>query len=392
MKKLIILTLALALVMASAAFASQTRVLTMGDNNRILVDDNNIWLFPSRLNNYPSLAIGEFQSSDNFTQFGVHWKFGDDQPWVVATYFDNNFEFEPFFAYPFDLYSDFEPTSNRRIHLFYAKAMGGNKFGARLSLYKNGYEDTGGLVGPAGTEESFRYFEGSLGLTSAADDWDISLTGGFGTWQDRVDPDIYSQPDGLIDLKALGRMFWTGTFTYVPHVSIEYHKQGEDYWYLTGGSVEVFKYTDMAIDLGIGQTYAPSANVEAVLDLGLRIDRFKVEYTDVAVPANNTESKANINSVPYFKLGLDAEVFNWLDARFGATSFWQWDSFEDAGTTTFKQNYASNQTFLGLGFHFGNLHVDTYTDPEVFLNGFDFISGDGNGEMNFQMSAVYDIM
>jgi hypothetical protein len=36
--------------------------------------------------------------------------------------------------------------------------------------------------------------------------------------------------------------------------------------------------------------------------------------------------------------------------------------------------------------------VDTYTDPEVFLNGFDFISGDGNGDMNFQMSAAYDLM
>jgi hypothetical protein len=395
MKKLIILTLALALIMAGAALASNTRVFTMGNNNTILTDDANIWLFPSRLNNYPHLAVGEFEASNDFTRFGVHWQFGDEAPWVLATYFENNSDFEPFFFYPLNLFNNYYPGSfppglnptNRRIHAFYARAMGTNKFGARLSLYKNGYEETNGF------EESFNYYEGSLGLTSAADDWDISLTGGIGSWKDNDAGVVYSQKDGLIDLAAVGRLFWTGTpFTRVPHASIEYHKQGEDYWYYTGASVEVFKYTNMAIDLGIGQIYAPSANVEAVLDLGLRIDRTKIEYTDVVVPANNTEDKANFNSVPYFKLGLDAEVFNWLDARFGATSFWQWDSFETAGTTTLKQNYANNNTYLGLGFHFGNLHVDTYTDPEVFLNGFDFISGDGNGSMNFGFSAVYDMM
>ena len=90
MKKLIILSLALVIVMSAAALASQTRVRTMGNNNTILVDDNNIWLFPSRLNNYPALAIGEFSGNNDFTRFGVHWQFGDDKPWVLATYFDND--------------------------------------------------------------------------------------------------------------------------------------------------------------------------------------------------------------------------------------------------------------------------------------------------------------
>ena len=35
---------------------------------------------------------------------------------------------------------------------------------------------------------------------------------------------------------------------------------------------------------------------------------------------------------------------------------------------------------------------DTYTDPELFLNGFDFISGNGSGDMNFQLSATYEMM
>jgi len=398
MKKLIILTLALTLVMATAAFASQTRVFTMGQNNVVLTDDANIWNWASRLNNYPALAVGEFGSSsaypasEDFSRFGVHWRFGDDAPWILATYFENNADFEPFFAYPINLFNNFNPSSNRRIHAFYARGMGTNKVGIRLSIFKNGYEDvSGGVTGTPGLEESFNYYEASLGLTANDDSWDIAVTGGFGTWKDRRNDSLYSQPDGLVDFSALGRMFWGSnpTHTHVPHAGIEFHKQGEEYWNYTGALVTTDKYTNMAIDLGIGHIYAPSTNVEAVLDIGLRLDRFKVENVTGAV---TTETKANFTSLPYFKLGLDAEVFSWLDARLGATSFWQWDKTEAAGTTDFKQNYADNDTYLGFGFHWGKMHVDTYTDPDLFLNGFDFISGDGNGDMNFQISAVYDMM
>ncbi|MGH8016025.1 MAG: hypothetical protein ACREBV_07535, partial [Candidatus Zixiibacteriota bacterium] len=84
MKKLIFLTLALALLMSTAAFASQTRVLTMGDNHVVLTDDANIWNWASRLNDYPNLAIGEFGYTgfSNFHQFGVHWQFEEENPWI----------------------------------------------------------------------------------------------------------------------------------------------------------------------------------------------------------------------------------------------------------------------------------------------------------------------
>ena len=94
MKKSIFITLILTLVLAMSAFASRTRVLTMGDNNTILLDDNNIWQFPSRINDYPGLAVGEIATGD-VTQFGIHWKLGDDNPYVLATYFDNQSPLQP---------------------------------------------------------------------------------------------------------------------------------------------------------------------------------------------------------------------------------------------------------------------------------------------------------
>jgi len=396
MKKLIFLTLAFALIMATAAFASNTRVLTMGDNHVILTDDANIWNWPSRLNNYPHLAVGEFGNSDEFTMFGVHWAFGDEAPWILATYFENNGNYYPYWGVPFNPTSD-----NKRGTFFYAKAMGSNKFGARASYVQSGFDYTDNAPLNANQEkETFMYFDASLGLTAADDSWDVAVTGGFGTWTDTEGGETISKPDGLIDFAALGRMFWGGgtNYSYVPHAGVEYHKGGFDY-YAAGASDFVIKATNFTVEVGIGQVYTPSENVEACLDLGLALSRDKTEGTD---PDTSSllpfESKYNYTTIPYFKLGLDAQVFSWLDARFGATSHWQKyknEYTDDTFNYDYKVNYADNQTYLGFGFHFGNLHVDTYTDPEIFLNGFDFITGAGDDsrtEMNFQMSAVYDIM
>ena len=59
MKKLLILTLAMCLL-ASASFATYTRVKTMGNNNMVLHDEYNIWMFPSTLYDYPEMFVGEF--------------------------------------------------------------------------------------------------------------------------------------------------------------------------------------------------------------------------------------------------------------------------------------------------------------------------------------------
>ena len=74
MKKMLTVALMMLLMMSINAFASETRVMTMGDNNTILLDDANIWEFPSRINDYPNLAIAEFSyAGDNrFGNFGIH--------------------------------------------------------------------------------------------------------------------------------------------------------------------------------------------------------------------------------------------------------------------------------------------------------------------------------
>jgi len=88
MKKALILAIGLLMLFSISSFASETRTLVMGDNNMIMVDDYNIFMFPGRVNNYPNLALGEFDYNfgNEFYDFGITWQFNDDNPWVLGTF------------------------------------------------------------------------------------------------------------------------------------------------------------------------------------------------------------------------------------------------------------------------------------------------------------------
>ena len=95
--------------------------------------------------------------------------------------------------------------------------------------------------------------------------------------------------------------------------------------------------------------------------------------------------------MPFWSIGLEADVFKWMDVRFGAVS--DWTSYKTEMPNTFEETekWPDNRTYVGFGFHWGRLHVDTYTDPELFLEGFDFISGNGSSDMNLYISALYEM-
>ena len=77
----------------------------------------------------------------------------------------------------------------------------------------------------------------------------------------------------------------------------------------------------------------------------------------------------------------------------GASSDWIIRKQEIGSDVEQKDKYAANDTYLGFGFHWGRLHVDTETDPDLFLRGFDFITGNGGGnDMNARISVVYELM
>ena len=395
MRKSLIIAFALLVILSMSAMASDTRVTTMGDNNMILLDDANIGLFPSRLYDYPDEATAEFRNN-NVTVFGVHWKFGEENPWVLGTYLHNGGVEIPAFILN-DIPMPNLPQDNKRIDLIYSRMLGLHKFGFHFGLRHSSYVDD---AEDDKDEACLSIYNFDFGLTPDGDKMDIAAGIEMITWSDKgtlADNSAYdiTKPSGNMTFYARGRYFYEmdKTCTLVPHVELTFGKNEADFYDVVNNVAELTgtgKLSSSVFDLGCGLQYTPATNVLAVLDFGIQIDNAKTEQIPAAAGATTTESTDKTFTLPYFKVGFDAEVFSWLDVRLGATSYW--NTVTDDQTTAKIKNtekYPENTTYLGFGFHWNRLHVDVQTNPDLFINGFEFISGNGTA-MNTRLSATYE--
>ena len=402
MKKMLTVALMMLLMMSINAFASETRVMTMGHNNTILLDDANIWEFPSRINDYPNLAVGEFSIYDGdngFGNFGIHWKFGDDNNWVLGTYVSTYAPWVPqrIFTggYPYDYRlipfdNNFSAWDNRGINLFFGYKMDAMNFGIGLATYGSAFKTDNTNDE---REESFAYYDLSLGMTEESNQLDVTMNIGIGTFTDKdANGDTEYESDGFLDFGLNGRIFFQ-TFdkvTLVPHFEFGYCNRGIKHAEYTDYT---FSQTGIDLDLGCGLNFTPATNVLAVLDFGFALDVIS-EEEDFGGTSKTEKAEANVY-LPYINIGMDADVFKWMDIRFGAThsnkGYGYAETIEPSDEEKNGKGYAENATYLGFGFHWGRLHVDTYTDPGMFLKGFNFLSG-ANNDMNFQISATYEMM
>jgi len=391
----------LVLLVASVS-ATETRVMTMGDNNTILLDEHNITIFPSRLYDYPNLAIAEFSNND-FTKFGVHWKFNEDKPWILGVYLHNGTPSDAAFN-PIDLPSrlgSYTDMSNQRMDMYYARMLGDSKFGFHFGLvHSSAKHDTDVLK----DESAFSTYRFDVGVTPKDNKYDVSAGLDFMSYTDKetyndgtnVTAVDVTEPDGNMGFYFMTRMFHQIDVktVFVPHAGIRYGKYSSNYYDETGDTMLTsVENKVIAIDLGVGMQYTPTENVLAVLDFGLSYDNVT---TDSYYPLDTlgVEDKNKVTSLPYIKMGLDAEVFKWMDVRFGATSYWDSETEEtnyDNIVIKHTYKYPENETYLGFGFHWNDLHVDVYSNPEMFLDGFNFLSGSTNN-MNFRISAVYEML
>ncbi len=387
-----IVTLALILLFSAGAFATNTRVLTMGDNNMVLLDDANIFIFPSRLLEYPNLAVGEF-ADDDFEELGIHWKFGEENPWVLATYFSTMPEGVPQDFLGNDLGEFTElGDDNKRVDLFYARRMGDYNFGFHFGYNRTKFEKVDLLI-PETIEEKTYFYDFGFGLTQPDGDWDLALDVGFGGWTDQNTAGVdETEPWRYVQFATRFRHFndHGPNWTLIKHIAASLGYRGET----DMAAVFEGRQRMVELELGLGANWTPSSKVLAVADFGLMYQSLKVEQEFAA-----TENEISLNGwSEFWKIGIDAQVFSWMDLRLGATSDWM--SFKDeiggvvpsSALVTVKRQAASNETFLGFGFHWGNLTLDTYTDADLFLRGFDFINGKSTGnDMNFRISAVYEM-
>ncbi|MCD6249846.1 MAG: hypothetical protein J7J98_05925 [candidate division Zixibacteria bacterium] len=403
MKKILILAVGLMMLMSLSSFASETRTMVMGENNMIMVDDYNMFMFPGRVNNYPNLVLGEFDyDSDELYDFGVTWQFNDDNPWVLGTFVSTEPEFGPENFWGSDIANfvvDIEDEP-RRFQMLYGRQLAGYNFGFGLEAVRFGYEyeDT------SWTEEvSFSQYTFTLGLTEATSgQWDVALQFMTGSWTNEEDGEKISEPSGFSDIGLAGRYFMVRNpkVTMVPHLSVMISKRGFEHYQGTPADNtddRIREWTSTDFELGMGFNYTPAPKVLAVFDIGLQYSKVKEERSGGYYTADQQgEYTDSWTSIPYFKIGFEGEVLSWMDIRAGGTTH-LWSSkykYEDKVGETSEETYneGDTDTYFGFGFHWGNLYIDTYTDPEIVLDGFNFISGSEDVEdLNWKVSMTYEM-
>ena len=366
MKKFIIISFVFVLILAMSAMASETRVWTMGNNNNVLIDDANIWMYPSTIVNYGNQSSAEYFDYDyEFNLFGVNWALNNSAKGVIGTYFSSN-------------------NGGDRGHFFYGQQFGGNNFGIHLEAYQTSYK----YEGSSQEEYGSSYYNLTFGLSDQGGQWDVAANIGTGSYQYTDNAGfVYQESDGNSNFGVMGR-YWkvrNPNYTQVYHLGFMMNKNGYKYHYAPPTADDVYANKYSSVDAGCGFNLTPSNNVLAVFDLGIMLDKYT--YEDSNVPDDYTEKTLVL---PYFKMGMDGEVFKWLDVRFGATMYWN-NYKQEQAADSYSEKYSNNDTYFGLGFNFGRLHVDIEANPDLFFYGPDFISGADENLSDGSLSATYDL-
>jgi hypothetical protein len=404
MKKLILLTALIFVVAFAAGNATQVRTLTMGDANFILHDENNIWIFPQTLYDYPELMVGEFyedyESYTEFSDIGIHYKFGEKKPYVLGVYFTQN---QPFEIPNYDYYFNYE--DNKKIDLFYSRMLGAHKFGFHFNFINGGWRhdidsNTTEDISMDKSEQSVTSMEFDIGLTPNNGNLDLSAGIGFLSWKDKnAMAEDLTKPKGNL-LFGVAARYWyqyNQKITFVPHLGFMYRKEAIEYYADNADLTDLDEtdtYKNMSLDLGWGMNYTPAAGVLAIGDIGFLYEKYTDKYEPVGTGVTITENKYTYTSIPYFRIGLEANVLKWVDLRMGGTSYWDNDKDEylHTGGQTYEYryhyNYFSSDFYLGAGLHWGNFYADLYVDPMLVTDGPYFLSGNST-DWSYQVSLKY---
>jgi hypothetical protein len=399
MKRLLTFTVLLAIFVGGTVFATDTRVNTMGNVNTIVKDEANIFLFPSTVNYYPKLfaaEVGErwyypWDKQDEYDVYlnvvGGHFLLGEksEAPWVVGAYFDTRPYFISMAQYTYWWYNEYSKdadegswTTNHKITGIVGHEFNGIPAAFLFSLYGIGEKNEDTMVS-SNYEASYHRYEFSFGLSPMQKKLDLGFGAAFTTWKDKyyynsefgvID---YTKPKGNMDL-FLNARYWMdpmGKYTLVPHLGVMYSKQGIESYDPT--LEDTYETKDMVLDLGMGMNYDAAENVLVVGDLGFAYENYKSTYTPVGVAA--TETKDNYLCLPYFRIGIDAYVFKWMNFRGGVLAQWMGEKWEPSSVETRKWTWVETETFLGAGFHWGNFYIDANIDPDFLSRGPYFITG-----------------
>jgi len=356
---------AVLMLIAGSAMATNTRVLTMGENNNILMDEANIEIWPQTLLMYGGRGLIEITDS-TITNCAGFLKFGD----VTMGGAFSNGGLVPRYA-PMGAFGMGARGLDQKITLFFARNLSGMPFGLGLSLYGESdirdapgdqRSETGlGLKLNAGITvmETIEAFA-SLGMVN----WELKNSAG----------NVTADVDGGVTI-SLGGRWWremSERYTLIPHAMLMIDSQGDK----TGGR----NMNAMIIDLGIGNNIRLGDNVLMVHDLGTMIDIGSLE-------SGGASKDTLLWYLPYFKMGFEAPVSKHFVFRCGGLKEWVIVG-EDANGASHAKSYVNTRFYIGAGYTRDRFVFDANVDPGFFTRGPYLLTGAGNS-MAMSVSLRY---
>ncbi len=411
MKRLVLSSLLILLIFSLVVTASETRVKTLGEADMIVKDRYNISIFPSTINLYKDMVIGQVDGNGLY-KIGGHYNIGDDKC-VIGLYLDQTPINVPYYRPDVN----FDGLIDNKIKLFWGRPFGDIDFGLSLGLWGDSYtaeqnDDT--VTTNFDFSENYEYknlgMDFIVGASLMEKKLDVSVKFNMQSWTytDAEGKDVYT-PEGNTSFGFAARYWYNynDEVDFIPHLMVDMTSKGyEDPSNIVPDDT-LGIYSDLltttwsdksvSFDLGIGWNIQPTDDILFLGDFGVKFGSCteETEWTyednpwtttvneDTVYDDSSEEWKYSNNYMPYFRVGLEGKVTKWWDVRLGAVKYWTKDKTEYPVDLWFygqgrEETWggASTSTYLGSGFHFGDhLHVDVWLDPEFVLNGPNFVSG-----------------
>lgn len=371
MKRVCILCIALfVLVMALPAMATETRVMTMGNQSLFIQDDYNIWHFTSTINNYPRHLIVDHNGTGydgDATRVGMIVPFMKNA--VVGAFFSNDY---------FPISQSPIGWPGQRLDLFYGYRATNFDLGLHVDWWGEKYED-------GADEESASAIGLQAGVGFNANGNMFELDAFFKQLSYTESPittpgDSASNDDGSSVLGFAARYLWAynNMVTLVPALGVEQWKEKN----LLG--VEE-KYT--MVDIGAGCNTVPMQGTEFLTSLG--VEMMSYEETD----GGGTVEDESLTVLPYVKFGADIQLKNWLYFRVGAQK-WIQAVYEDKSdpANVQKETFPEFEYNLGAGIMVGDMQFDVEVNEDWLNSGPYFLSGEdpSGSDMFYRVSFKYD--
>ncbi|MEE9271110.1 MAG: hypothetical protein V3V49_12715 [Candidatus Krumholzibacteria bacterium] len=382
LSKVLVLSL-LVVCLASAAFATTSRVQALAGTSNYINDDSNIFRWYGTLPSYANLVMAEAgngtsQGGDSAVNaddqaLGFTYSWGEDSPlgtWGIFL-LTNSLDDGSFFAFnPLITlgvlagggaagFTGLVETPTTKFVLAWGNELEQFSYGINFTRSDAEFENTDPLAPPELETLSFTTFGGGVRADLGENAYlDVAVT--YGKAGGETTPAGLDVFDTSTAFDIAGRIFfeWRDDITMVPFVGFQTFEYSPNLPVPPATSTGI-----QGTDFTLGISFNMDVNTSNMLIFATEFESATVEPANVVA---GDLSKADATVLPKFFLAVESDINSWLTTRVGATKTMVKIEVTDVlgNTTTETGNplrinpVTEFEWFLGAGFHMGDWDVD----------------------------------